>query len=294
MINLNQYSLTPSERSSIEQLLLQVGPDPTLEHLWGLMDQAWQRCACDNRNPVSDCLDSFYSDPVWLLNGMFIEQHDVSIGHRKAITTAAAALAPDRIVDFGGGFGTLARLLAAALPHAEVAICEPYAPSHGLESCRPFANICFIPELTSQSFDVLVSTDVLEHVPDPLALLAKMVDSVKPGGHLLIANCFYPVILCHLPCTFHLRYSFEFFCRSMGLEVLGLCENSHATLYRRTHVVNPDWPMLRAMERRSAQLFPRREWQARQRSLWRRRARLALGNPIYYPRKLLGLFGGGK
>jgi SAM-dependent methyltransferase len=142
-----------------------------------------------------------------------------------------------------------------------------------------------VPELSSQSADVLVSTDVLEHVPDPLHLLAKMVDAVKPGGHLLIANCFYPVILCHLPCTFHLRYSFDTFCQALGLEVLGPCEGSHATIYRRTSVVVPDWPRLRLMERRSQRQFPWREWKTKQTNSWRRRARLALTEPMHYPRK---------
>jgi 2-polyprenyl-6-hydroxyphenyl methylase/3-demethylubiquinone-9 3-methyltransferase len=286
VIDPNHYNLTPEERSAIDQQLAEVGNDPSLEQLWGLMDQAWGRHGCDNRMPITERLASFYSDPIWLLNGMFIEQHAVSMGHRQAITEAVASLAPSQVLDFGGGFGTLARLLAESLPQAEIAICEPYPPRHGIESCKPFSNIRFVPELSSQSVDVLVSTDVLEHVTDPLALLAAMVDAVRLGGHLLIANCFYPVILCHLPCTFHLRYSFDGFCRALGLDVLGPCTGSHATIYRRTHVVEPDWPRLRAMERRSQQLFPWREWKASHLSPWGQRARLAVTQPLHYPRKL--------
>lgn len=287
MIDPNQYSLTPTERRAIEQQLAQVGSDPSLEQLWGLMDEAWKNCACDNHHPDQDRLGKFYSDPVWLLNGMFIEQHSVSMGHRLAITEAVSALAPTSVLDFGGGFGTLARLLANALPTSEVAICEPYPSRHGIESCKPFANIRFIPELTTQSFDVLVSTDVLEHVLDPLSLLAAMVDAVRPGGYLLIANCFYPVIACHLPCTFHLRYSFDAFCNALGLDVLGPCEGSHATIYRRAQVVKPDWSRLRAMERRSQRLFPWREWRTQQITPWHTRAQLVVTRPLHYPRKLL-------
>lgn len=287
MINSNNYNLTDEERSVIDQHLAQVGSDPSLEQLWGLMDQAWERLGCNDSSTMFDRLATFYSDPVWLLNGMFIEQHAVSMVHRQAITAAVATLAPKQVLDFGGGFGTLARLLASAMPLAEIRICEPYPPRHGIESCKEYSNIRFVPELSSQTVDVLVSTDVLEHVPDPLALLAKMVDAVHPGGHLLIANCFYPVILCHLPCTFHLRYSFDGFCRALGLEVLGPCEGSHATIYRRSCVVEPDWPLLRAKERRSMLLFPWREWKTKQGNAWRRRARLALTDPMHYPRKLL-------
>ena len=287
MITISDYSVDTAEETALESMLSSTGTNPTLEQLWGLMDQAWQRYGCDNHAPHSDLLAAFYSDPVWLLNGMFIEQHAVSMGHRHAITEAVAALAPCRVLDLGGGFGTLARLLATALPKAEVAICEPYPPRHGIESCEPFDNIHFIPELTTQSVDVLVSTDVLEHVPDPLSLLAAMVDSVRPGGHLLIANCFFPVIACHLPCTFHLRYSFDAFCQAMGLEVLGPCEGSHATIYRRAKVLQPDWPRLRAMEQRSQRVFLWREWQLLHIKPWLTRIRLAVMRPLHYPRKLL-------
>jgi SAM-dependent methyltransferase len=286
VIDPNHHNFTSEERTAINQQLAQVGADPSLEQLWSLMDPAWSRHGCENRLPKPNRLANCYSDPVWLLNGMFIEQHSVSMGHREAITTAVEALAPERILDFGGGFGTLARLLARALPQAEINICEPYPPRHGFESCKPFAKIRFVPELNRQCVDVLVSTDVLEHVPDPLALLAAMVDAVRPGGHLLIATWFYPVILCHLPSTFHLRYSFDAFCQVLGLEVLGPCDGSHATIYRRTSVVEHDWSRLRAMERRSQRLFPWREWKAKHLSPWGQRARLAMTRPLHYPRKL--------
>lgn len=287
MIDLAHYTLTPAERTAIEGLLAQVGDDPSLEQLWSLMDQAWGRHGCDNCQPVPEQLASFYGDPVWLLNGMFVEQHAESMGHRQSITAAIAALSPRRVVDVGGGFGTLARLLATALPEAEIAICEPYPPRHGIESCQPYANIRFVPELTTQSYDVLVSTDVLEHVPDPLVLLAGMVEAVRPGGHLLIANCFFPVIACHLPATFHLRHSFNSFCCALGLEVLSPCTGSHATIFRRAKVLEPDWACLRAMERRSQRLFPWREWRDRRLSLWAQRARQVATNPQHYTRKLL-------
>jgi 2-polyprenyl-3-methyl-5-hydroxy-6-metoxy-1,4-benzoquinol methylase len=281
------YTLSLAERSAIEELLAQMGSDPSLEQMWTLMDQAWQRYGCNNRSPDAERIARFYSDPVWLLNGMFIEQHAVSMCHRQVITTAVAALTPQRVVDFGGGFGTLGRLLATALPQAEITICEPYPPHHGVESCQPFPNIHFVPELPSQSYDVLVSTDVLEHVPDPLELLSAMVTAVRPGGHLFIANCFFPVIACHLPGTFHLRYSFDNFCCALGLEVIGPCVGSHATIYCRTRVLEPNWPHLRAMERRSKLLFPWRQWGDKNFGLLSERASRAVTRPLYYPRKLL-------
>lgn len=287
MIDPAAYSLAAQEQLAVEQLLASVGPDPSLEQIWTLLDQAWQECGCDNRHSDPERYGRFYGHAVWLLNGMFIEQHAVSMGHRRAITAAVAALQPERVVDCGGGFGTLARLMAADMPAAYILIFEPYPPRHGIESCKPFANIRFVTELGQQNMDVLVSTDVLEHVPDPLALLAAMVASVRLGGRLLIANCFFPMIQCHLPGTFHLRFSFDRFCAALGLTSLGPCIGSHATIYRRDLLIEPDWPLLRAMERRSQLLFPLRQWREQHLRPWRERARLAVSQPLHYPRKVL-------
>jgi 2-polyprenyl-3-methyl-5-hydroxy-6-metoxy-1,4-benzoquinol methylase len=288
MINASAYHLQPSERIAIEELLAQVGVNPSLEQLWALMDQAWEECCCDANHPDPQKLAAFYSDPIWLLNGMFIEQHELSMLHRKEIAAAVAAVNPQRVLDFGGGFGTLARLLAAELPHSQILICEPYPPRHGIEACLSFDNIKHVSDLANQCVDVLVTTDVLEHVPDPLPLLAAMVAAVRPGGYLLFANCFHPVIKCHLPCTFHLRYSFDAFCSALGLELVGLCNGTHCTIYRRSLVLIPDWDRIRAMERRSQQLFPWRQWHARHISPWIHRAKRAITDPAHYPRLLLG------
>lgn len=274
------------ESSELLLLLERFNERPSIERLWELVDEAWLKHGCDRRLDSSS-ISSFYGDPVWILNGLFTESDSTSMAHRHAITETITSLKPLTVLDFGGGFGTLARSLAVALPQTEISICEPFPPLHGILSCRPFPNIHFVPQLTTQTVDVLVSTDVLEHVPDPLSLLAAMVDAVRPAGHLFIANCFYPVIACHLPCTFHLRYSFDAFCQALGLEVLGPCEGSHAIIYRRAQVLQPDWPRLRAMERRSQRLFPWREWRTRHITPWRMRARRVVTHPLHYPSKLL-------
>jgi len=290
MIELNQYNLTASELKVIEQLLTSVGTNPSLEQLWQLMDQVWLDCGCNNQQVDEQLYSYFYSHPIWLLNGIFFEQDDVSMGHRQAITASVTQLSPERIVDFGGGFGTLARLMATALPTTEIDICEPYPPRYGLESCRLHQNIHFVPKLLPHHYDVLVSTDVLEHVPDPLALLADMTASVKQGGHLIIANCFYPVIKCHLPSTFHFRHSFDRFCGELGLDRIDPCKGSHATIYCRNRVVIPDWVRLRRLEQRSQILFSWLEWEQKFLAPWKIRFRRGLRQPLYYPKKLLSHF----
>ncbi|MFQ6539513.1 MULTISPECIES: class I SAM-dependent methyltransferase [Aphanothece] len=197
------------------------------------MDTAWKICGCDQQHYAPALYRDFYSHPVWLLNGIYVEQDPVSMGHRRSIANGVASLGPRQILDFGGGFGTLARLIADRLPCSHVSICDPFPPAHGLEACKAYPNITFVHTLTSHRFDALVCTDVLEHVHDPISLLEEMIVAVKPGGHLFIANCFQPVILCHLPCTFHLRYFFSWCAEPLGLQQIGRCQGSHAWIYQR-------------------------------------------------------------
>jgi SAM-dependent methyltransferase len=45
--------------------------------------------------------------------------------------------------------------------------------------------------LEDQSFDTVVSTELLEHVPDPLRALREMHRLLKPGGYLILATPMY-------------------------------------------------------------------------------------------------------
>lgn len=293
MIRLEDYDLRAEDRTAVAALLRRTGESPSVEVIWGEMDRAWSACGCSNAEYDEDRYAAFYRHPVWLLNGMFVEQEETSQQHRRAIAAHIAGAAPGAVVDFGGGFGTLARMIARAAPSTRIEICDPFPPQPGVTSCRPFANIAFVPRLEADRYDALVSTDVLEHLHDPLRTLAEMIGAVRVGGQLLIANNFYPVISCHIPSAFHLRHSFDQFCECLGLRVLGACEGSHAVVYERVARVAPDWTALRRMERRSRALFPLREWRVAHLRFWEERLRRAVTNPSYYPRKAWRrIFGG--
>lgn len=233
MINLESYNLLHDERLAVERMLHSCGNSPTQEQVWQIMDQVWLQCDCEQQHCNPECYSVFYRHPVWLLNGIYIEQDPISMSHRHAIADSVASLGSKRLLDYGGGFGTLARLIADRLPDTRIALFDPFPPAHGQTVCGEYPNIRYVETITGQRYDCLVCTDVLEHVHDPLGLLARMVAAVKPGGHLFIANCFYPVILCHLPCTFHLRHFFSWCAEPLGLELQGPCHGSHAWIYRR-------------------------------------------------------------
>ncbi|RKG38051.1 class I SAM-dependent methyltransferase [Acinetobacter rongchengensis] len=255
-IDFQNSGLNPYEAEEIGKLLSrQKDGLNDLEQMWYLMDLIWDDMRCDNKELNWEYITAFYSHPVWLLNGLFIEQDPISMEHRHSIGNWMIMQEFVDIVDYGGGFCTLARLVAIKDAKINVDVYEPYPSEFGLKRIAEFDNIKFIQNLIKK-YDCLVSTDVLEHVPDPLKVFSEMVGSVKEGGYLVIANAFFPMIKCHLPRTFHLRYSFPFFAKLIGLKKIGLLDGSHATIYQKIKTVQPNWYTIRLFELISKLVFP--------------------------------------
>lgn len=256
-IKLDNLDLTEKEKNEINRLLKEQNRRITndLEQIWYLMDLVWDEFGCDNQNLNWEKLSKFYAHPIWLLNGLFIEQHNISMGHRKAISDWIFKQGFSNVVDFGGGLGTLAILIAEKSKNINVSIFEPYPTKFTLKRINEFENVSLVNKL-SNDYDCLVSTDVLEHVPDPLFAFYKMIKSVSPGSYLILGNCFQPVTKCHLPQTFHLRYTFDIFARILGLQILGNLEGSPAMIYKKTKDVDLSWDKVRFLEKISKNLFP--------------------------------------
>ncbi|MDO7253605.1 class I SAM-dependent methyltransferase [Helicobacter cappadocius] len=234
-IELENKDLTPQERESIEFLLNSQNPQihDDLEQIWYLMNKVWDEMGCDNKNIDWDKLGKYYSHPVWLLNGLFIENHDISIQVRENIADYIAKKDFQTIVDYGGGFGTLAKAIAKKSPDKQIFIYEPFPSEYGKRCVANYPNIDFISKLESE-FDCIIATDVLEHLEDPLESFEEMLGYLKINGEAIIGNCFYPCIKCHLPQNFHYRYSFDSFAKFMGLKNLGILKNTYATIFLKT------------------------------------------------------------
>jgi len=253
------------------------------------MDEIWTSCGCDASHYDERKYAQFYGHPIWLLNGIFVEQHAESRGHRVAIAEALRLTGSKTILDFGGGFGTLARLITDLMPESRIDIWDPFPPRHGIEVCKSIPNIQFISSPHDESYDALTCTDVLEHVHDPLVLLVDMIAKVRLGGTLVIYNCFYPLIKCHLPCTFHFIRTFDEFCSMLGLNVVGKTSDDHATIYKKVFSVVPDWAALRKFEAQSRLSYRMECWRKANSgaSSLRYKLELVRASPLYYPEKCL-------
>lgn len=192
------------------------GHYPDLDQLWQLIDDDWREKGCDPEI-MDERIGAFYNHPVWLLNGLFIEQHTESLEYRRQFSNWVKKQSPARIADYGGGYGSLARMIGKACPDAQVEVIEPHPHPAAISLARDSKNVRYQPNLTGK-YDILIATDVFEHIPDPLALLVEAAKHLKIGGQFLIANCFYPVIKCHLPSTYHFRWSWEGVMQALGFE----------------------------------------------------------------------------
>ncbi|WP_394954183.1 class I SAM-dependent methyltransferase [uncultured Helicobacter sp.] len=222
-IDLDKIELEPKDRAALQALLDSQDPNISddVEQMWYLVNQVWEEMGCDNKKLDWDKIGAYYAHPVWILNGLFTQYDKLSFSIRESIARYIASKNFEKICDYGGGFGTLAGEIAKVCPNAQIEIYEPFPSVYGKKYIQNFANIRFVDVLEPEKYDCLVSTDVLEHVNDPMTTFGEMLDSLKPGGEALIGNCFYPVIECHLPKNFHFRYTFNFLARFFGLKKLG-------------------------------------------------------------------------
>ncbi|CAA9889563.1 conserved hypothetical protein [Candidatus Methylobacter favarea] len=213
---------------------------PTVEWVWEEMDRVWHELNLDNRRPfASQNIGDYYGHPVWLMNGIFTALDPVSFSHRIAISNHLKLLGVKSIADYGGGFGELARAMCHAIPDAVVSIVEPYPSRVGLERLRNEPRIRFVSDLSASGYDAIIAQDVLEHLEDPLFLAYQIANAVTEEGRLIFANCFYPVIQCHLPSTYHFRHTFPWVMESLGLRYLGTVEGaSHALVFKRVGRLN--------------------------------------------------------
>jgi 2-polyprenyl-3-methyl-5-hydroxy-6-metoxy-1,4-benzoquinol methylase len=115
-------------------------------------------------------------------------------GTRKRVEFASAliaALRPKRVLDFGCGSGAqLTFPLAQIFPQVEFLGVDSDAPSiaHAAAECRA-PNLRFAPAAALQGderFDLVIASEVIEHVQSPLGLLRSLAARLDPGGRMLL------------------------------------------------------------------------------------------------------------
>jgi len=212
---------------------------PTVEWLWEEMDRVWLDKGLDNKKDFAiQDIGGFYSHPVWIANGIFTCIDKESIDHRKAIKDYLVDIKAQNIADYGGGSGVLAEIITAN-SDINVDILEPYPFEFFINKYKDNTKIKYVNDFESSNYDVIIAQDVLEHVENPIEMAYQLSKHVKLDGYVIFANCFCPVIKCHLPSTFYLRHTFRLVMTAMGLKYVGRVKGaSHALIFQRKNNLN--------------------------------------------------------
>ena len=212
---------------------------PTVEWLWQEIDRIWIDKGLDNSKKLAgQDIEGFYSHPVWIANGIFTSIDKESVDHRKAIKDYLVSINAENIADYGGGSGVLAEVIATN-SSINIDIVEPYPFKFFVNKYKDNTRIKYVYDFESSNYDVIIAQDVLEHVVNPIEMAFQLSKHVKLDGYVIFANCFYPVIECHLPSTFYLRHTFKLVMTAMGLNYVGRVKGaSHALIFQRRNNLN--------------------------------------------------------
>jgi len=131
----------------------------------------------------------------WDRHGEFRALHDINPVRREWIA-GLAPLAGARVLDIGCGGGLLAEALAAAGARVTGIDASPtaieVARAHAREAGRLIEYRCCTVEdfLDSghEPFDVVTCLELLEHVPDPQAVITHIGQLVRPGGDIFLST----------------------------------------------------------------------------------------------------------
>jgi 2-polyprenyl-3-methyl-5-hydroxy-6-metoxy-1,4-benzoquinol methylase len=164
---------------------------------FGLQPHAW-----DSR------LEDFYaSTDAFLFETLVWNRHSVKQRMRDWIVRhlAASNQGPCRILTFGDGLGIDSLALAQAghrVEYFEVsARCIEFTRRAARRLDTDLTIISDANAIPNAAYDAVVCLDVLEHVPDPPTLVAKLASYLRPEGQLIVHAPFWylhPAVVTHL------------------------------------------------------------------------------------------------
>ena len=115
----------------------------------------------------------------------------MSISNREVFTKWVYDKKPKRVADYGGGFGSLARMIAKSCVDTEVEVIEPHPHDLAFEKAKCYKNLNYKKKLEGE-YDIIIATDVFEHVQDPLGLAAETSKFLKKNGYYIIEDYKHP------------------------------------------------------------------------------------------------------
>lgn len=131
----------------------------------------------------------------WDPEGEFRPLHDLNPARLDYIE-ARAGLAGRRVLDVGCGGGLLAEGMARRgaqvtgidLAPGSLSAARLHALESGIEVDYRLQSVESLAEAAPSGFDLVTCLEMLEHVPDPAAVVTALGRLVRPGGHVVCST----------------------------------------------------------------------------------------------------------
>jgi len=131
----------------------------------------------------------------WDPDGEFRPLHDLNPARLDYID-ARAGLAGRRVLDVGCGGGLLAEAMARRgasvtgidLAPEALAVARLHAIESGVEVEYRQEAVESLAAAAPAGYDLVTCLEMLEHVPDPAAIVASLARLVRPGGHVICST----------------------------------------------------------------------------------------------------------
>ena len=227
----SRWQQTPKYLTATEQI-----NGLQLQRIWAILDEGWQEVEERIKNKKTkyellELLHEYYQHPVWLINAAFSESDEATISDRLAAVRLISHVQPQKILDFGGGIGTVSRLCSITMPQAEEIDLVDITEFRQVikQYLTDFKNIQVL-DKPNPPYDAVICTEVLEHLTDPVEAIIQINHLLRIGGAFSASWSFAPCIKCHLSQNFHLRRLMLWIIRSLGFGFYGF-ERRGSTVY---------------------------------------------------------------